>query len=134
MATATRQITIGLADHGRTMSFDDFIEADFQDGWLYELARGVIDVTEVPDLVHGRAISRIVRLGHSAAALAGAVSRQAAAAATKQRRFKPNAIILSPPQTLIHLNHFDDPVGGLRRAVKIEKRAQGSTQAQRFSL
>ena len=27
---------------------DEFIEADFQEGWLYELARGVVEVTEVP--------------------------------------------------------------------------------------
>ncbi|MCA1685004.1 MAG: Uma2 family endonuclease [Planctomycetia bacterium] len=62
MATATRPITIGPADHGRAMSFDDFIEADFQDGWLYELARGVIDVTEVPGVNHGRIVGRVTGL------------------------------------------------------------------------
>lgn len=59
MATVTQQITIGPADHGRKMSFDDFIEADFQDGWLYELARGVIDVAEVPGIHHGRIVMRV---------------------------------------------------------------------------
>ena len=63
MATATRQITIGPADHGRKMSFQKFIEADFQDGWLYELARGVIDVVEVPfPSPHGRIVMRVARL------------------------------------------------------------------------
>ena len=35
------------------MTLDEFIEADFEEGWLYELARGVIDVTEVPGPNHG---------------------------------------------------------------------------------
>ena len=60
MATITRRI--GPADHGRRMSFDEFIEADFEDGWLYELARGVIVVTEVPGINHGRIGGRITRL------------------------------------------------------------------------
>ena len=62
MATATRPIIIGPADHGRRMPFDDFIEADFQEGWLYELARGVIDVTEVPGPSHGRIVRRVARM------------------------------------------------------------------------
>src|SRR3954452_24167215 len=44
--------TIGPADHGRKMTFAEFIEAEFEDGWLYELARGVVDVTEVPGINH----------------------------------------------------------------------------------
>lgn len=63
MATATRRITIGPADHGRKMAFARFIEADFQDGWRYELARGVIDVTEVPaPSPHGLIVMRVNRL------------------------------------------------------------------------
>jgi hypothetical protein len=38
MATITRRI--GPADHGRRMTLDEFIAADFEEGWLYELARG----------------------------------------------------------------------------------------------
>lgn len=57
MATITRRI--GPADHGHRISLDEFVEADFQDGWLYELARGVIDVTEVPGVPHGRIVNRI---------------------------------------------------------------------------
>ncbi len=44
MATATLPTPttrIGPTDHGRRMTLDEFIEADFQEGWLYELARGV---------------------------------------------------------------------------------------------
>jgi Uma2 family endonuclease len=60
MATITRRI--GPADHGHRISLDEFVEADFQDGWLYELARGVIDVTEVPSPRHGQIVRRVARL------------------------------------------------------------------------
>ena len=61
MATATRRkrITVGPADHGRKMAYADFIKADFKEGWLYELARGIIVVTQVPGLPHGRIVMRI---------------------------------------------------------------------------
>lgn len=60
MAITTRRI--GPADHGQRMTLDEFVEADFQEGWLYELARGVIEVTEVPGISHGWAIGRIAAL------------------------------------------------------------------------
>ena len=37
MATATSTIRIGPADHGRTMSLDEFIEAELEEGYRYEL-------------------------------------------------------------------------------------------------
>jgi Uma2 family endonuclease len=60
MATTTRRI--GPADHGQRMTLDEFVDADFEEGWLYELARGVIDVTEVPGIHHGRIVGRLTRL------------------------------------------------------------------------
>ena len=60
MATLTRRI--GPADQVQRMTLDEFIEADFEEGWLYELARGVIDVTEVPLPHHGRIVRRLARL------------------------------------------------------------------------
>lgn len=57
MATITRRI--GPADHGQPLSFSAFLSAEFEDGWLYELARGVVDVTEVPGIPHGRVVNRI---------------------------------------------------------------------------
>jgi Uma2 family endonuclease len=60
MATTTRMI--GPADHGQPMTLEEFAEADFEEGWLYELARRVIDVTEVPGLNHGRIVHRLTRL------------------------------------------------------------------------
>ena len=62
MATATRparKIRIGPADHGRRMTLDAFVKADFQEGWLYELARGVVEVTEIPGPWHGRIVDRV---------------------------------------------------------------------------
>ena len=40
MATATPTLTalrIGPADHGRRLKLDEFIEAEFEEGWVYEL-------------------------------------------------------------------------------------------------
>jgi Uma2 family endonuclease len=65
MATATRssrKLHIGPADHGRRMSLAEFIKAEWQEGWLYELARGVVEVTEVPRPRHGQTVRRVARL------------------------------------------------------------------------
>jgi Uma2 family endonuclease len=67
MATATRsrsgrRIQIGPADHGRRMTLDEFIKADWQEGWLYELARGVVEVTEVAGPWHGRIVDRVAEM------------------------------------------------------------------------
>jgi hypothetical protein len=45
-------IKVGPADHGRIMSLADFDHAEVQEGYLYELSRGVIDVSEVPNKSH----------------------------------------------------------------------------------
>ncbi|HEX8204379.1 MAG TPA: Uma2 family endonuclease [Isosphaeraceae bacterium] len=58
MATITRP-RIGPADHGRRMKLTDFIRADFEDGWRYELARGVVEVTDVPGVPHAQIVDRI---------------------------------------------------------------------------
>lgn len=57
MATATR--TIGRADQGRRMRLSDFINADFEEGWSYELARGRVVVTEIPGPNHGLIVMRM---------------------------------------------------------------------------
>jgi Uma2 family endonuclease len=43
---------VGPADHGRKMSLADFDHADVQEGYLYELGRGVIVVSDVPKRRH----------------------------------------------------------------------------------
>src|SRR5262249_26274592 len=45
-------IKIGPKDHGRRMSLDDFEYAETQEGYLYELGREVIVVSDVPNPRH----------------------------------------------------------------------------------
>ncbi len=60
MVTITRRV--GPSDHGQHLTLDEFIKADFEEGWLYELARGMVVVTEVPEVFHGRIVSRLAEL------------------------------------------------------------------------
>ncbi len=62
MATATPTLTLGPADHGRTMTLAEFIAAEWTGGCLYELARGVVDVTQVPGPNHGLIVMRVADL------------------------------------------------------------------------
>jgi Uma2 family endonuclease len=45
-------IKIGPADHGRRMSLDEFEHAKVQEGYLYELSRGIITASDVPNRPH----------------------------------------------------------------------------------
>jgi Uma2 family endonuclease len=51
---ATTRVQIGPADVGRKMTLEEFREAEEQPGFRYELAGGVLEVTEVPDDPHGK--------------------------------------------------------------------------------
>jgi Uma2 family endonuclease len=53
MATVTSTLRIGPADNGRTMTLEEFLEADVEEGYRYELARGVLEVNQVPNDPHG---------------------------------------------------------------------------------
>ena len=53
MATVTSTIRIGPADNGRLMTLEEFREAEVEEGYRYELARGVLEVTDVPNDPHG---------------------------------------------------------------------------------
>ena len=59
MATVATPIRIGPADHGREMTLQEFLEAEEEDGYRYELARGVLEVTEVPNDPHGVVVSNL---------------------------------------------------------------------------
>ncbi|MHC5544565.1 Uma2 family endonuclease [Singulisphaera rosea] len=52
MAT-TAAIRIGPADHGRRIALQEFWDAEEEAGYRYELARGVLEVTNVPGESHG---------------------------------------------------------------------------------
>jgi hypothetical protein len=61
MATVRSTLRIGPADHGRSMTLDEFLEADAEEGYRYELARGVLEVTHVPDDPHGVTVWAILQ-------------------------------------------------------------------------
>src|SRR5262249_38671299 len=46
-------------DHGRRMSLEDFEPAEWQKGYLYELHRGVVVVSDVPDYPHASQVEAI---------------------------------------------------------------------------
>src|SRR5258708_22606181 len=50
--TPARKILVGPEDDGRRMSLSDFDKAEAKEGYLYELSRGIITVTDVPDWPH----------------------------------------------------------------------------------
>src|SRR5207249_4381728 len=56
---ASLKLHIGPADHGRRMTLDEFREAEEEPGYLYELARGVLEVTEVPGDDHGQIVHNV---------------------------------------------------------------------------
>jgi Uma2 family endonuclease len=45
-------VKIGPADHGRRMSLEEFEHAEAQEGYLYELSRGIITVSDGPNRLH----------------------------------------------------------------------------------
>lgn len=55
-ATQTR---IGPADHGRRMTHDEFREAEEEPGYRYELARGVLEVSEFHGDDHGQIVHNL---------------------------------------------------------------------------
>jgi Uma2 family endonuclease len=58
---STIQLRLGPADHGRSMSIPEFRDADEEEGYRYELARGVVEVTEVPGPAHRRIVGNLYR-------------------------------------------------------------------------
>ena len=59
MATVATPLRIGLADHGRALTLEEFLEAEETEGYRYELARGVLEVSEVPDDPHGDVVANL---------------------------------------------------------------------------
>ncbi len=54
-------LTVGPADQGRRLRLDEFAGADRQEGYLYELARGVLVVSDVPGRRHLAQLSALRR-------------------------------------------------------------------------
>ena len=49
MSTVTR---LGPGDHGRELSFDEYMAGDYEEGWHYELIDGSLYVTPAPNYSH----------------------------------------------------------------------------------
>ena len=62
MATVAAPVRIGPADHGRSMTLDEFLEAEVEEGFRYELARGALEVTQVPGEDHGQIVCNLYGL------------------------------------------------------------------------
>ena len=54
--TVLSKIVVGPADHGRRMTLDEFDTAEGVEGRLYELSRGEVVVTDVPNPGHGEVV------------------------------------------------------------------------------
>jgi Uma2 family endonuclease len=61
MATVAAPLCVSPADHGRTMTLEEFREAEETDGYRYELARGVLEVSEVPNEPHRVVVCNLYR-------------------------------------------------------------------------
>ena len=59
VTTIATPMRIGPADHGRAMSLEEFREAEEVAGYRYELARGLIEVVEVPNDPHGMVVTNL---------------------------------------------------------------------------
>ena len=59
---STIRIQIGPEDVGRTMTMEEFLEADEEPGYRYELARGVLEVTVVPNDPHWQIVDNLHQL------------------------------------------------------------------------
>lgn len=57
----TPRIRVGPRDHGSRMMLVDFAEAEAEPGHRYELARGIVQVVEVPGLPHNRIVAELSR-------------------------------------------------------------------------
>ncbi len=61
MATVTTPLRIGPADHGRAMTLEEFLDADVVEGYRYELARGVLEVNQVPNDPHFQVVANLYK-------------------------------------------------------------------------
>src|SRR5438445_3940729 len=56
--------TVGPQDNGRRMSLEDFDLAEAQEGYNYELSRGVVVVSDIPNQPHLAQIKDVKRQIH----------------------------------------------------------------------
>ena len=59
MATASVALRLGPADHGRPLTLEEYLDAELEEGSRYELARGVLEVSNVPKFSHWQVVSNL---------------------------------------------------------------------------
>ena len=59
MATVAAPLVIGPADHGSSMTLEDFLDVDIVEGYRYELASGVLEVIQVPNDPHRQVVTNL---------------------------------------------------------------------------
>src|SRR5882672_10713047 len=58
-ARGRRHGIVGPDDHGRHMTLGEFASAEAVAGYQYELARGVVEVTNIPGFLHHFLVRRL---------------------------------------------------------------------------
>ena len=53
------RLYLTAADHGRTLSWEEFASADAEEGYRYEMIEGRVEVSPVPNLPHDIVMTRI---------------------------------------------------------------------------
>jgi Uma2 family endonuclease len=61
MAVIATPVRIGPTDQGRRMTFQEFVEADVEEGYRYELSQGVLEVTQVANDLHRQVVSNLYK-------------------------------------------------------------------------
>src|SRR6266550_7207165 len=59
LKTLHKPIRIGPEDDGRRMSLDQFDRAIGREGYIYELNKGVVEVTNVPEPKHAKQVQAL---------------------------------------------------------------------------
>ena len=62
MATGTLQQRLGHKDHGRELTYEEFIAGDYEEGYKYELIEGKLYVSPYPNYPHDRMREYVHRL------------------------------------------------------------------------
>jgi Uma2 family endonuclease len=61
MSIVATPLRISPADDGRRMTLEEFEQAEFEEGYRYELARGVLEVSDVPGEPHALIVWILLR-------------------------------------------------------------------------
>lgn len=128
MATAAT-LHIRPADHGRGMTLDEFMEAELEEGYRYELSRGVLEASYLPGEPHGLIVWRLLRLIMAYdTAHPGEIYR--AGGASEFRLWLPAMISGRNPDIAIVLRNTPKDTRGLRPPALVMEVVSEGTEAR----